>query len=157
MIEVDNIYKIVTWFLHTKEMTHKKLQKLLYFSYGIYLYENNKDENNLTNRLFSNHFEAWVHGPVDPDIYEMFKYAGINQLHIETDDIYVFSEKVMEALNKTLDKYGSFDADTLEDITHKQSPWINARKGLQPNEPSNNRLEDKDIYLTFKEILEFAG
>lgn len=154
MVEVNNVYEIVTWFLHSKEMTHKKLQKLLYFCYGIYLYENNSDENNINNRLFYNNFEAWVHGPVDPDIYEIFKYSGINQLHIESDEVPVFRERVMLALNTTLDKYGNYEADELEEMTHNQTPWINARKGLPASAPSNNRLEDRDIYLTFKEILE---
>lgn len=43
-----------------------------------------------------------------------------------------------------------------KEMTHNQASWINARKGLPASAPSNNRLEDRDIYLTFKEILEIA-
>ena len=66
---VKDVYEIAKWFLHTEPMTHKKLQKLLYFSYGIYLAQNNENCNKLNNSLFKNKFEAWVHGPVDPKIY----------------------------------------------------------------------------------------
>lgn len=54
----NNIEDIARWFLHQKEMTHKKLQKLLYFSYGIYLAENNESEE-VSDSMFENNFEAW--------------------------------------------------------------------------------------------------
>ena len=30
-VAINDIYEIAKWFLHTEPMTHKKLQKLLYF------------------------------------------------------------------------------------------------------------------------------
>ena len=88
-------FNIVRWFLTSMPMTHKKLQKLLYFSYGIYLAQNNCNVNELNNQLFENKFEAWVHGPVDPDIYSMFKNNGINELFIERPITTNFDERIM--------------------------------------------------------------
>lgn len=150
---VNDIYDIARWFLHTEPMTHKKLQKLLYFSYGIYLAENNDNINNLENCLFENNFEAWVHGPVDPKIYSLYKNNGINLLSIESIETFAFEINVMDALNKTMEIYGNYSADELENISHNQSPWKNAREGLLPIEPSNNPLLDVDIFSTFRNEL----
>lgn len=148
----EEVYTIVDWFLHVMPMTHKKLQKLLYFSYGIYLVQNN-NQNLITNRLFENTFEAWVHGPVEPFIYSLFKYNGVNLLYREEEGTFNFNQQVLTALNTTIDLYGDLDADELEDITHQQIPWINARKGLLSTDSSTNRLNDDDIYNTFFEII----
>ena len=59
----------------------------------------------------------------------------------------------MNALNKTMELYNQYSADELENISHNQAPWKNARKNLMPMESSNNLLSDVDIYLTFKKIL----
>jgi len=150
---VDNIYDIAKWFLHTEPMTHKKLQKLLYFSYGIYLAQNNESCNNLKNALFKNNFEAWVHGPVDPDIYHLFKHHGVNLIGIEQTEKFDFSFEVFSALSKTMELYGEYSADELENITHNQLPWENARKGLSFIQSSSNPLLDKDIFTTFRNDL----
>ena len=150
---VENVYDVAQWFLHTEPMTHKKLQKLLYFSYGIYLAQNNDNPDDLTDSLFENRFEAWVHGPVDPAIYALYKNNGINLLFLENIEIVSFNQNVMNALNKTMEIYGNYSADELENISHNQAPWINAREGLTPIEPSTKLLSDVDIFLTFRNIL----
>lgn len=150
---VDSVMEIVDWFLHTKPMTHKALQKLLYFSYGVYLVQNNESKDNINNALFVNNFEAWVHGPVDPEVYSLFKYNGINLLS-KTDVIECnFSPEVLKALNTTMDRYGSYDADMLEEISHHHLPWQHAREGLSSIDASNNKLDDKEIFDTFYKIL----
>ena len=151
--EATDIYEIVKWFLHVQPMTHKKLQKLLYFSYGIYLAQNNNIPTELSNRLFKNNFEAWAHGPVDPNVYFLYKNTGINLLYIENIENIYFDKNIMLALNKTMDIYGEYSADELEIISHNQSTWKNARQNLLPMEPSNNLLSDIDIFSTFKELL----
>ena len=137
---VSNSYKIARWFLHTEPMTHKKLQKLLYFSYGIYLAWHNNDVNKLNEFLFENKFEAWVHGPVDPVIYSLYKNYGVNYLYIEKEEEFNFNNDILNALNKTLEIYGEYSADELENISHYQAPWKNARKGLLPIDVSNNKI-----------------
>ena len=150
---VNDIYDVAKWFLHTEPMTHKKLQKLLYFSYGIYLAQNNDSEFDLEKSLFENNFQAWVHGPVDPKIYSLYKNNGINLLHIENIDTFDFEPDVMNALNLTMEIYSKYSADELENISHNQLPWQNARRGLSPIEASSNPLLDTDIFKTFRNEL----
>lgn len=150
-----NIFEVVNWFLHTQPMTHKKLQKLLYFSYGIYLVTYNENVHDLKNKLFINNFQAWVHGPVDPSVYELYKNNGINLLYIEETYVNNFNIKTLKVLNKTIELYGKYDADELEQITHEQLPWQNARKELGPTDISTNRLSDEDIFITFRDLLNY--
>lgn len=148
-----SIFEIVNWFLHVQMMTHKKLQKLLYFSYGIYLAEYNEDINNLENKLFPNNFQAWVHGPVDPNVYEIYKNNGVNYLFVEKPYVNTFNERILSTLNRVMEIYGNYEADELEQISHNQLPWKNARKGLGPTDISTNSISDEDIYITFIKIL----
>lgn len=66
-IIVESIYDVANFFLSKEAMTHKKLQKLCYFAQAWYLANYGKP-------LVPNRFEAWVHGPVSPDLYS--KYRG---------------------------------------------------------------------------------
>lgn len=149
----SNIFEIANYFLHYQPMTHKKLQKLLYFCYGIYLATYNEDEHNLNDRLFENNFQAWVHGPVAPEIYSLYKNNGVNLLYIEEPYINTFSPKIQRVLNKTIEYYGNYEADELEEISHGQLPWKNARKNLGITDISVNPISDVDIFLAFRGII----
>ena len=151
MMKKIDICNIADWFLIHESMTHKKLQKLLYFSYGYYLatYNNTVDELNV--EMFENDFEAWVHGPVSPRIYNLYREAGYNYISKNDTEPTILTDEIEKVLFFVLNKYKKYDGDELEKITHAQSPWINAREGLLPIEPSNNPILSKDIYTYFKE------
>ena len=58
-----SVYEIANWFLNKGSMTQKKLQKLCYYAqawcYAL------KGE-----RLIKSDFQAWIHGPVSPALYD---------------------------------------------------------------------------------------
>lgn len=56
---------------NVRDLTNLKLQKLLYFAYGIHLYL-------FDERLFEDEIQAWDLGPVIPSIYYEFKDHGKN-------------------------------------------------------------------------------
>lgn len=131
---VDDIAKA---FLSFEPMTHKKLQKLCYYAYSWYYTLYNR-------KLFKNRFEAWVHGPVDPTLYDDYRIYGWRDIPqynmpLELDD------EITEFIDAVYDSYGKFDGDELEYLTHKETPWLNARNGLPHYVPSNSPIEDKDI------------
>ena len=57
-----------------EDLTNLKLQKLLYFAYGVHLSLFNQ-------KLFDSKIEAWQHGPVVPDVYQEFKSFGKNKIN----------------------------------------------------------------------------
>ncbi len=143
------IFDIADWFLIHEPMTHKKLQKLLYFSYGYYLATYNTNVEKLCNEMFTNDFEAWVHGPVSPKIYNTYRSAGYSLIMKNTTAPIVLSDEVEKVLYFVLEKYKFYDGDQLERITHNQTPWLNARNGLSAIEPCSNPILSKDIYNFF--------
>lgn len=111
-----------------------KLQKLVYIGYGWGLAVLNR-------KLFSEHIEAWQHGPVIPSLYHEFKhnrwrsirdYALEIQWDIDGEDEPSFIEPRISAddpdartlLEMVWDVYKNFSGWDLRDKTHeKGTPW----------------------------------
>ena len=141
-------------FFRTKEtMTHKKLQKLVYYAYAWYIALNNETKDKINVRLCDKcRFEAWVHGPVSPLLYGRFsdnfgvveKYTGeLNEL------ITGETKKFLESIYKI---FGKFTGDELEVMTHSEMPWQNARDTLAPYEPSNKEILESDMFIYYNSL-----
>lgn len=135
-----NIFDIANAFLSIGPQTHKKLQKLCYYAYAWYLAQ-------MDERLFEESFEAWVHGPVCPELYNYIRHdchyvgdwAVVPQYTGTVNaDAKSIAEWVYEA-------YGEFSGTDLEMMTHHEDPWIKARGGIKPWERSNTVISDEDI------------
>lgn len=115
-------------------MTHLKLQKLCYYAQAWNMVFNNEP-------LFDGRFEAWVHGPVCPSLWQKYKDNCWLPISIVKDfNVKIFQEEQIETLEAVWNAYGQFDGRYLEDITHQEEPWIKARRGLDPGEPCNNEI-----------------
>ena len=117
------------------------LQKLLYYLQAWSL--------GITNERFMDcSFEAWVHGPVCRVLYDRFKESKSLYSFIEPADIIndKLEEKIsledIDFINFILDNYAGFSGAELEVMTHKEAPWIEARKGLSPMQGSNNVISE---------------
>lgn len=136
-----DINDVADEFLSLDSMTHKKVQKLCYYAQGWYAAITHK-------KLFEDQIQAWVHGPVSPKLYDRFKVYGYNKI----------PEKESKTTNKELKGivrqiyriYGKLDGDQLEELTHQESPWINARNGLETYEPSTNEIKFDDMESFFR-------
>lgn len=123
---------IAKWFINELQPEPLKLQKLLYLAQGFSFAFYDKE-------LFKDEIEAWVHGPVIPEVY--FKYNGYKYNPINT--IYKlpeFSEETLDVLNYVKDNYSKYDSKFLEKLTHNQEPWIESRSGLQLDEKSDKTI-----------------
>ncbi len=140
--------EVADWFLSKGEgkISPKKLQKLVYYAYAWTLTLLNDSVDSLTNKLFDDgHFEAWVHGPVIHELYNEYAEYGFNNIS-EYKSQPTFTEDIEDVLNQVWDVYGKYSADQLENMTHQETPWQNAREGLSPLDSSSNIITDKDIY-----------
>lgn len=140
--------EVADWFLAKGKgsISPKKLQKLVYYAYAWTLTLLNESADNLKNRLFNDaHFEAWVHGPVIHELYNEYSKYGFSDIS-ESKDKPLFAEDVEDVLNQVWDVYGKYNADQLESMTHQESPWLNARKGLSPLDSSTNIISDEDMF-----------
>lgn len=147
---MHDINDVVSFFLCKSAMSPKKLQKLLYYAYAWTLAILNDNADDLHTRLFNNRIEAWVHGAVIPEIYEQYKQCGWSDIpQTNNFDKMLFSEDEIDILNQVWNVYGSYTGNQLEEICHKETPWIEARSGLPPYASSNNLISDRTMFIYY--------
>jgi uncharacterized phage-associated protein len=101
-------------------ITPLKLQKLLYYAQGWYLAINDRE-------LFKEDFEAWAHGPANPAIYDKYKKYGRDSIDYPNENSKI-ANGVLDFLYTIWSTYGIYDGKYLENLTHSETPWIEARK-----------------------------
>ena len=105
----------------TGPLSAMKLQKLMYYSQAWHLVWEEEP-------LFNDDFQAWANGPVLPALYNLhrglFKVDADLFPSARTDSL---SEKERSTVDGVLEFYGSKTAQWLSDLTHKESPWLEAR------------------------------
>lgn len=108
---------------YSGKITHMKLQKLLYYCYAWQLVGGLKE--------FDASFEAWQHGPVEPDIYKKYKEYGKSEITSEAS--HVDSQPFFDFI---LDSYAVFSAIELSKTTHHEIPWkkFKNKKEVIPDE-----------------------
>jgi uncharacterized phage-associated protein len=118
-----------------------KLQKLLYYIQGWHL--GLKGE-----ALFAGKFQAWIHGPVNRQIYDRFTdthmmYAQLTGADVRHDfDFGSLSKAARGHIDEVLEAYAALSGTQLEDMTHDESPWIKARGKKKPSERCENELDE---------------
>ena len=119
-------------------ITPLKLQKLVYYCQGFHLAMFGKE-------LFPETIEAWLHGPVVPDLYHHFKEAGngIVKAPSQLQDVGLTKDQ-LELLDEVLETYGQFSAWRLRNMTHEELPWKNAYEA-----GCNNEISIRDMKAYF--------
>ena len=102
-------------------ITHLKLQKLMYFAQAWYLANINKV-------LFDEDMQAWAHGPVTPSIWHKYKENRWGSLSLD-DDAVLPDKKILPFLQLIWERYGQFSPKKLEQMTHNDGPWKDVRGG----------------------------
>ena len=131
----DKMLRVIAYiFEKLEEVTPLMLQKLLYFVQGVHFALYGKP-------MFEEDCRAWVHGPVYPEVYELFrdfKYNPIedNRFLILKNRFQELTDQEKEVIDLVVDTFGMYSGTALERITHKEKPWKDAREGYLPTEPS---------------------
>lgn len=151
------IYDIADYYLAKEAMTPKKLQKILYYAYSWFLTLENEPDQGLTNKLFNEQFEAWVHGPVNYEIYKKYQDYGSDLIEKYTGKIKTFSQDVIDVLEEVWRTYGGNTAYQLEHFTHQEAPWLIARGDTPPMNRCRAVINDENIYNFYKNWIEHSG
>lgn len=131
-------------------VTHLKVQKLAYYAQAWYLALRDA-------QLFENDFEAWVHGPVARELYDRLQGNGWNPLsaeHMVTAPTEELEAEIVSFLDEIWDVYGQYTAKALEDLTHQEAPWLEAREGLSPIERSEKVILQDTMKRYYRELAE---
>lgn len=142
-------------FVKLEEVTPLMLQKLLYFIQGVY--------SALYGRpIFMEDCMAWIHGPVYPEVYDLFrdfKYNPIDDARFAllegTADALTDEEK--RVIGLVVNTFGIYGGKVLERITHNEKPWKEARKGYDDSVPSSELLPKERIMKYYMSVHEKYG
>lgn len=145
---MPSIHEVAKYMIENgSDVTPKKLQKLCYYAEA---WHNALLGESLVN---DSHFEAWVHGPVSPELYRTYReYGWMNIDKVERDVELTFNDKQTELLESVLETYDEFSGNELEALTHNESPWVNQRIGLNEMESSNNKISTDDMKTYYYSI-----
>ncbi len=114
------------------EMTAMKLQKLVYYAQAWSLVWDERP-------LFGERIEAWANGPVARDLYD--RHRGRFQIADWPDgDPDTLSAQERETVDAVLDYYAPHPSQALSDLTHREAPWREARRGLPPGERGRQEI-----------------
>jgi uncharacterized phage-associated protein len=123
-------------------MTAMKLQKLVYYSQAWSLVWDEKP-------LFPEKIRAWVGGPVVPQLFAVHK-GEYNVSAVAGGDPKALTKDERETIDAVLKFYGDKSGQWLSDLTHKERPWREARRGLEVTERG-------DAEITTKEMASYYG
>ena len=127
---MPSVYDVAQYILDKQgEMTTWKLQKLVYYSQAWSLVWDER-------AMFPHRIEAWANGPVSPDLYNQHrgsflatKITGGNPRALDKDN--------RETVDAVLMHYGDKSSQWLSDLTHREDPWRDARRGLADGDRGN--------------------
>jgi uncharacterized phage-associated protein len=156
MSDKPNIHDMAKWFLDKEPMSQKKLQKLCYYAvaWGYTL---------LNDPLIKDpEFEAWVHGPVSKTLWNTYKPYGWEPINNKSTGWKrlvhqmlsgkEFDANKQELLEAVWITYGSKSGLELEALSHKETPWIKARNGLDESTLSSTPISPDDMKDYYKSI-----
>ena len=115
----------------------------MYYAQGYYLAYYDKE-------LFKEDFQAWAHGPANEEIYDKYKKYGFNSIPNQDEDIPEIEDSICDFLNDVWQTFGIYDGKYLEELTHKEKPWIDARKGYAPREKCHVIITKESMKEFFK-------
>lgn len=132
-LPLADVQQVADYFLRVVEvdtgdvMTNLRLQKLVYYAQAWHLAITSQS-------LFEEEIEAWVHGPVTPSLYFKYRERGGYGLDAPSSWSINLSKQSLDVLSEVWGTYSQYSAKRLEQITHSEDPWINARAGYAPGD-----------------------
>ena len=125
-----------------EKIDEMKLHKLLYFAQRECIAITGEP-------LFEEEFQGWKFGPVSTDVRFAFAPDGI----IIPDCLKkTIDENAKYIVNNVILEYGVYSSWKLSEISHKESSWINSRKGLAKEENVFSVLALSDIMADASKI-----
>lgn len=135
-------FEVAQYFLTKADeaITHLALQKLVYFTQSW-------SSVFLPKPIFHEEIQAWVHGPVVPRLYHIYKDYGFHPLpQVKDFDTTIFNDTQIALLEMIWDVYSKYHAKALEELTHTEDPWKKHRKYIDADEKSTSTISIDDMF-----------
>jgi uncharacterized phage-associated protein len=127
-----DVFDVASYILKRRgPMTAMKLQKLVYYCQAWSLVWDEAP-------LFDERIEAWANGPVCPELYDVHRgWFTVSPSEFKRGDTTKLTKEQAETIDRVLDAYGKLSSQELSDLTHREDPWKEARRGLPATIRSN--------------------
>lgn len=127
-----SVFDVANYILHQYgKMSTWKLQKLCYYSQAWALAWTEIP-------IFDEDFQAWANGPVCPELFQLHKgLFTVTEQDISRGNRENLSADERETIDIVLRDYGNMAPYDLRELSHKESPWKDARGSLPEGAPSN--------------------
>lgn len=126
------------------QMTALKLQKLVYYSQAWSLVWDERP-------LFTERIEAWANGPVVRALYAHHRQQfQVSVWPLGNSGNLTPTQK--DSIDKVLAFYGNKSSQWLSDLTHKESPWQQARRGLADNDRGTSEITHAAMAEYYSEL-----
>ena len=123
----------------TGRISTMKLQKLCYYAQAWALAWTEKP-------LFSEPFQAWVNGPVCPDLFQLHRGKFlVTSGDFSKGNTAALTPDQEDTIDRVLDHYGSWEPYELREQTHSEKPWKDARQGLADDEQSDREITQSSM------------
>lgn len=136
----SNLNRITDYLLsHCVKITPLALQKALYYIQGFYFAFYNE-------YLFKEDCQAWLHGPVYRDIYIQYRDCLHDAIQgaapVDKSD---YSKEERAIIDNVIAHICCYSGRTLEQFTHAETPWQNARRNLPEEIATDCAISKKEI------------
>lgn len=133
------ICRLVDGGVHVNQL---KLQKLLYYVQAWHLAHQGRP-------LVQGRFQAWVHGPVNREIFDRFRGSKMLYSPMGREDVrqgfnsdVALRPEERAFIDAVLEVYAPLSGDQLEALTHREDPWMTARGGRSPDERCEQEIDE---------------
>lgn len=112
-------------------MTKPKLGKLLHYSQAWHVAWDDEP-------LFDEKVEAWANGPVVPAVFQLAPTFTVGPMWPGDPDELTYNQT--ETIDRVVDVYGQLEPVQLSELSMREQPWRDARKGLGPVERGDREI-----------------
>ncbi len=122
-----------------------RLQKLTYYAEAWHLAWFGK-------RLVDEDFQAWVDGPVSPDLYRENKHREARtSTELAKANASVLTTEQWSTVKSVTQFYGKWTKQDLIDKTHGELPWLEARGELDVHEYSSQTISQETMMRFYRQ------
>ncbi len=145
--EKSKINRVIEYLLEQcEDITPLALQKSLYYVQGFYYAFYKKF-------LFTEDCQAWVHGPVYPDVYRRYRDYRFDPIENNVKiDSSTFTSSEIAILDSVAQNLSCYSGKVLERFTHSETPWLFARADLTEDELSDRIIPKEEIGEYFESV-----
>lgn len=143
--EIYSVFDVAKWFIAkgaADEATicnniHKKIQKLCYYAQAWSYVLNDQP-------MIDTEFEAWVHGPVNRELWSRLREYNYQEIDVKDIDIRakeITDKAVLDVLEQVWETYGEYTGYELERLAKSEPPWSETRGSISCWEPCNKIID----------------